>query len=189
MRAPRTATQQALSNISTMELCGSDKKLRNWISATRTGGRPAAAAKMAGGFGCLRPDIRHLSLGHLATGTLDRRTRDRAVRTEHAAVTRLGFETRAAAAAVIEEPASAGWHGLNGLMTAVRASDRGVQAHGRGNPITKMPVSGCYRVSAIIHAKAGTPIIPAEIAIAKRTVFATSQRNIRPPTKMLAGLP
>ena len=130
-----------------------------------------------------------VSLGHLATATLDRRTCDRAVRTEHAAVTRPGFETRAAAAAVIEEPAGAGWHGLNGLMTAVRASDRGVQAHGRGNPITKMPVSGCYRVSAIIHAKAGTPIIPAEIAIAKRTVFATSQRNMRPPTKMLAGLP
>ena len=165
------------------------KNCETGLAEHEPGGDRPRPAKMTGGFGCLRPDIRHLSLGHLATGTLDRRTRDRAVRTEHAAVTRLGFETRAAAAAVIEEPAGAGWHGLNGLMTAVRASDRGMQAHGRGNPITKLPVSGCYRVSAIIHAKAGTPIIPAEIAIAKRTVFATSQRNMRPPTKMSAGLP
>ncbi len=46
-----------------------------------------------------------------------------------------------------------------------------------------------YRVSASVHARTGTPIIPAEIASATRIVFATSQRDMRAPTKMLVRLP
>src|SRR5665811_2032515 len=55
---------------------------------------------------------------------LDRWTRHRSVRTEHAAIAELRLKPFATALAVIEELAGIGRHSLHRLMTAVRACDR-----------------------------------------------------------------
>jgi non-ribosomal peptide synthetase component F len=55
---------------------------------------------------------------------LYRRTRNRAVRAKHAAIACEGLKSLPAAFAVVKELAGVGRHGLNGLMTAVRASKR-----------------------------------------------------------------
>jgi hypothetical protein len=60
---------------------------------------------------------------------LDRRTRYRAVRAEHATVARLGLEPFAAARAVIEEPAGVGGHWLARLTPAVGTRDGRFQDH------------------------------------------------------------
>src|SRR6266850_7032847 len=55
---------------------------------------------------------------------LYRRTRNRAVRAKHAAIACEGLKSLPAAFAVVKELAGVSRHGLNGLMTAVRASKR-----------------------------------------------------------------
>ena len=54
-------------------------------------------------------------------GNLDRRTRHRPVRTEHAAITRLGFEYRVAALALVEPLAGIRGHPLSLDVPAHRA--------------------------------------------------------------------
>lgn len=53
---------------------------------------------------------------------LDRRTGNRTIGAEHAAIAGKRFESFAAAFAVIEELAGVGGHGLNRLMATFRAS-------------------------------------------------------------------
>jgi hypothetical protein len=60
---------------------------------------------------------------------LYRRTWNSAVRTEYAAVTWQWLKPLAAALAVIKVLASASWHLFFGLMTALGASDGGLQDH------------------------------------------------------------
>lgn len=55
---------------------------------------------------------------------LDRRTGDRAVRTEHTAIAGLGPEKRAATSTVIEELAGVDWHFLRHFMMAIRTGER-----------------------------------------------------------------
>jgi hypothetical protein len=58
---------------------------------------------------------------------LHRRTRQRAVRAKHAAISRLGFQPLATGLAVIEDLAGVGRHGLDCLMTATRTGERRFQ--------------------------------------------------------------
>jgi hypothetical protein len=60
---------------------------------------------------------------------LDRRTRDRAVGTEHAAIAREGLEPFTTALAVIEELAGIGRHRLDSLIAAFGASQCGLKLH------------------------------------------------------------
>ena len=56
---------------------------------------------------------------------LDRRTRDRAVRTEHTAIAGFWLQANTASSAVIENLADIRRHPFNGRVSAVRASDDG----------------------------------------------------------------
>jgi hypothetical protein len=55
---------------------------------------------------------------------LNRRAGDRPIRTEHAAITRLRAQQRAADAALIKKLAGIGWHDLGLCRAAVRTGDR-----------------------------------------------------------------
>jgi hypothetical protein len=60
---------------------------------------------------------------------LNRRTRNRAIGTEHAAITRLRPQRGAAAATWIKEPTGIGGHRLGFCRCAIRASDDGSENH------------------------------------------------------------
>ncbi len=66
-----------------------------------------------------------MRLGATRALFLNRWTRHRPIRAEHAAVTGFGLEATAAPRAVIEELAGVGGHRLGGLMPASRARDCG----------------------------------------------------------------
>ena len=61
---------------------------------------------------------------------LDRRTRDRPVGAEYAAISLLRGQGFATAVAGVEESAGVGRHGLRHAVTAVRARDLGLELHG-----------------------------------------------------------
>jgi hypothetical protein len=61
---------------------------------------------------------------------LDRRTRHRSIRAEHAAIARLRLEFLAAALADIEKLTGIEWHPLASLEAAFRASQDRFQLHG-----------------------------------------------------------
>jgi hypothetical protein len=62
---------------------------------------------------------------------LDRRTGNRTIRAEHAAIAGERLQSLAAALAVIEELAGVRRHGLDRLMAAFRAAERRFQLHRR----------------------------------------------------------
>jgi hypothetical protein len=64
-----------------------------------------------------------------AIPSLDRRARHRAVRAKYATVTRLRFQARAAAPAVVEELAGVRRHLLGGTVAAAGASEDGFKVH------------------------------------------------------------
>src|SRR4051794_5940162 len=70
-----------------------------------------------------------MRLGATRALLLNRWTRHRPIRAEHAAVTIFGLEATAAPRAVIEELAGVGGHRLGGLMPASRARDGGREYH------------------------------------------------------------
>src|SRR5581483_1246112 len=72
------------------------------------------------------------------TFRLNRRTRHRAVRAEHAAVAGLRLEPGAAAAAHIEKLARVGRHCLDLGRGAMRACDRRLQDHGVIGPASRL---------------------------------------------------
>jgi len=61
---------------------------------------------------------------------LDRRTRDRPVGAEYAAISLLRGQGFATAVAGVEESAGVGRHGLSHAVPAVRARDLGLELHG-----------------------------------------------------------
>lgn len=78
----------------------------------------------------LRRFLDHGSLVRLAAAVsvlLDRRTRHRTIRAEHAAVPGDGLKTGPAALAVVKELACVDRHRFDGLMAAVGASEDGCQ--------------------------------------------------------------
>jgi hypothetical protein len=72
-----------------------------------------------------------LALRSVGRSALDRRTRNRAVRTEHATITRLGFQASATSFAVIEDLAGILRHQLCGSASAIWTGDNRQQSHGR----------------------------------------------------------
>src|SRR4051812_45512130 len=70
-----------------------------------------------------------MRLGATRALLLNRWTRHRPIRAEHAAVTIFRLEATAAPRAVIEELAGVGGHRLGGLMPASRARDGGREYH------------------------------------------------------------
>jgi len=124
------ALAQGLDSISRRDPIASDRArgapfaLRAWSPRTSPGGecrvlspRPCAA------LSCLNRTARR------CVTRLDGRTRHGAVGAEHAAVTRLGTQQRAAAGAFIKILASVGWHRLRLRRTAARAGDGGIRYH------------------------------------------------------------
>ena len=81
--------------------------------------------------------VQAIGRGHSLTATtalavfLDRRTRHRAIRTEHATIARERFELLVATFADVEELARVNRHLLDGLMVALRTGQRGLQLHQR----------------------------------------------------------
>jgi len=61
---------------------------------------------------------------------LDRRTRHRTVRAEHAAIARFWPQRRAAAAALVKELAGVGRHGFRLGCSTMRTGDDGLEHHG-----------------------------------------------------------
>ena len=78
----------------------------------------AAPTDQGGGNG-------ELSLLQIGLFGLDRRTRDRAVRTEHTAIAGFWLQANTASSAVIENLADIRRHPFNGRGSAVRAGDDG----------------------------------------------------------------
>jgi hypothetical protein len=133
--------------------------------------------------GYRRVDVRHYAstttgsrAGHTGSLHLDWRARHRTVGTEHAAVTWLRLEARAAAGALVKEPACIGRHGLGPGRTAMGARDDGYKDHDC-KPMCEVP-SGRAIASQFVARWAGYPALVLAAAIASTVVVASLKTTV-----------